>query len=319
MSSVMTYRQLGRSGLRVSTVGLGGNNFRTRLDDAASRAVVDAAIDAGITLFDTADYYGAGGSEELLGEVLGARRDQVVLATKFGLPMPDARPDEARGSRRYIDRAVRASLRRLRTDWIDLYQLHVPDPLTPIEETLAALDDLVRQGLVRYVGCSQLASWQLVDAAWTARDRGLTPFISTQYEYNLLKRSPEADLIPACGAHGIGTIPFFPLANGLLSGKFRKGQALSKGTRLGDEPDRAAWVTAGDALDKVEALRALAEQHGLSLAELAIAWLAAQPTVGSVIAGASTSQQVRANATAAAVVITDDLAAEVDAVAAGPG
>jgi aryl-alcohol dehydrogenase-like predicted oxidoreductase len=313
----MTYRPLGRSGLLVSTVGLGGNNFRTRLDLEASRAVVDAAIDAGITLIDTADFYGAGGSEEVLGEVLGARRDQVVLATKFGLPMPGARPDEARGSRRYVHQAVRASLRRLRTDWIDLYQLHAPDPLTPIEETLGALDDLVHDGLVRYVGCSQFAAWEVTDAAWTARTAGRTPFVSAQNEYSLLRREAERELVPACVAHGLGILPFFPLANGLLTGKYRRGEPLPAGTRLGNEPDRAARVATGDALDRVEALRAVADGAGLTMVELAIGWLAAQPVVASVIAGASSPEQVAANA-ASAVTLAPDVLAAVDDAAPGP-
>lgn len=315
----MTYRQLGRSGLRVSTVGMGCNNFRTRLDDDASRVVVDAAIEAGITLFDTADFYGAGGSEELLGEVLGSRRDRVVLATKFGMPMPGDGAEEARGSRRYIHRAVRASLQRLRTDWIDLYQLHVPDPLTPIEETLDALDDLVREGLVRYVGSSNLPAWQVVDAAWTARSRQRCGFVSAQYEYSLLQRGPEAELLPACEAHGIGTLPFFPLANGLLTGKFRRSEPLPGGTRLGDEPARAARVATDGAFDRVEALRAVADAAGLTMLELAIGWLSGRPTVGSVIAGASTPQQVAQNAAAAAVVLGDDVRAAVELAAPGPG
>jgi aryl-alcohol dehydrogenase-like predicted oxidoreductase len=315
----MTFRQLGRSGLRVSTVGLGGNNFRTRLDDDASRAVVDAAIGAGITLFDTADFYGAGGSEELLGDVLGARREHVVLATKFGLPMPGAAPDEARGSRRYVNEAVRASLRRLRTDWIDLYQLHVPDPLTPIEETLGALDDLVHQGIVWYVGSSQFAAWQVTDADWTARTRRVNRFISTQCEYSLLHRAPEAELVPACEAHGVGTLPFFPLANGLLTGKFHRGRPLPTGTRLGDESQRAARVATDDALGRVEALRAIADGAGLSMVELAIGWLTGRPTVGSVTAGASTPEQVHANAAAATVVLDADVLHAIDRVAPGPG
>ena len=313
----MTDRNLGGSGLRVSTVGLGCNNFRTRLDDDASRAVVDAAIDAGVTLFDTADVYGEGGSESLLGDVLGARRDQVVLATKFGLPMPGSPPEESRGSRRYIRAAVRASLRRLRTDWIDLYQLHVPDPTTPIEETLGALDELVHEGLVRYVGSSSLAAWQVVDAEWTARTRGGERFVSAQYQYHLLHRGPERELVPACEAAGVGTLPFFPLANGLLTGKFRKGEPLPPDTRLGNEPERAKWVTAGDALDRVEALRAVAEAAGLTMVELAIGWLASRPTVGSVIAGASSPEQVRANAVAA-VPLGDDVLVAVDAAAPVP-
>lgn len=314
----LTYRNLGRSGLRVSTVGLGCNNFRARIDDDASGAVVDAAIDAGITLFDTADVYGEGGSESLLGDVLGSRRDKVVLATKFGLPMPGHRPDESRGSRRYIRAAVRASLRRLRTDWIDLYQLHVPDPSTPIEETLGALDELVHEGLVRYVGSSGLAAWQVVDAAWTARTRGVEPFVSAQYQYHLLHRAPERELVHACEASGVGTLPFFPLANGLLTGKFRKGEPLAAGTRLGNEPERAKWVTAGDALDRVEALRPVAESAGITMVELAVGWLASRPTVASVIAGASSPEQVRANAVAA-VPLSDDVLAAVDDAAPPPG
>jgi aryl-alcohol dehydrogenase-like predicted oxidoreductase len=313
----MTDRNLGGSGLWVSIVGLGCNNFRARLDEDASRAVVDAAIDAGLTLFDTADVYGEGGSESLLGDVLGTRRDQVVLATKFGLPMPGSPPDESRGSRRYIRAAVRASLRRLRTDRIDLYQLHVPDPTTPIEETLGALDELVHEGLVRYVGSSSLAAWQVMDAEWTARTRGVERFVSAQYQYHLLHRGPERELVPACAAAGVGTLPFFPLANGLLTGKFRKGEPLPPGTRLGNEPERARWVTAGDALDRVEALRAVAEAAGLTMVELAIGWLASRPTVGSVIAGASSPEQVRATAVAA-VALGDDVLAAVDAAAPVP-
>ncbi len=213
--------------------------------------------------------------------------------------------------------AVRASLRRLRTDWIDLYQLHVPDPTTPIEETLGALDELVHEGLVRYVGSSSLAAWQVVDAEWTARTRGVERFVSAQYQYHLLHRGPERELVPACEAAGVGTLPFFPLANGLLTGKFRKGEPLPPGTRLGNEPERARWVTAGDALDRVEALRAVAEAAGLSMVELAIGWLASRPTVGSVIAGASSPEQVRANAVAA-VPLGDDALAAVDAAAPVP-
>lgn len=291
----MTFRPLGRSGPRVSTVGLGCNNFRTRLDDDASRAVIDAAIDQGITLFDTADVYGGGGGEEVLGAVLGTRRDRVVLATKAGLPMPGEPADEPRGSRGYLHRAVRASLRRLRTDWIDLYQLHAPDPLTPIEETMAAFDELIQQGLIRYAGSSTFAAWQLVEADWTARVAGTNRFVSAQYHYHLLHRAPEADVVPVCERYGVGTLPFFPLANGLLTGKYRKGEALPADSRLGRDPARAAGLLVGDAMDRVEALRNVAEEAGISMIELAIGWLLAQPTVASVIAGASTPTQVAAN------------------------
>jgi aryl-alcohol dehydrogenase-like predicted oxidoreductase len=295
----MRYRRLGESGLSVSVVGLGCNNFRYRCPDEQAREVVDAAIDCGITLFDTADIYGhGGGSEELLGELLGARRDTVVLATKFGMPMPDAAPDEARGSRRYIRRAVEASLRRLRTDWIDLYQVHAPDPLTPIDETLCALDELVREGKVRYVGSSNFAGWQIADADWSARIGGRERFVSAQNHYSLLHRELEADVVPACERFGVGILPYFPLANGALTGKYRRGQEAPEGTRLGGNSQRAQQVLTDETFDRVEALEAYAGERGVSLLHVAIGGLAAQPAVGSVIAGATRAEQVRANAEA---------------------
>ena len=294
----MRYTQLGDSGLTVSVVGLGCNNFRSRTGDDDARAVIDAAIECGITLFDTADIYGGGGgSEELIGEALGTRRDQVVLATKFGMPMPDAGP-EARGSRRYVRRAVEASLRRLRTDWIDLYQYHEPDGVTPIEETLAALDELVRDGLVRYVGSSNFKGWQVANAAWTARDRRFEPFISAQNEYSLLDRAVEADVVPACEWFGIGQLPYFPLANGILTGKYRRGEPLPEGSRLGGNRERAERLLTDRTYDRVEALEKLAAERGVTLLHVAIGGLAAQSTVASVIAGATKPEQVRANAAA---------------------
>ena len=228
----MHYRTLGKSGLQVSQVGLGTNNFGGRLDLDASRQVIDAAIEHGITFFDTADVYGnKGGSESIIGEVLGARRKDLIIATKFGNVI-DAEKRLKGASRHYIVSAVEASLRRLKTDWIDLYQLHKPDPLTPIEETLRALDDLVRSGKVRYIGASNLAAWQVVEAQWVAREIGSNRFISSQDEYSLLRRGAEQELIPALNAYGIGLLPFFPLANGLLSGKYRRGEAPPAGTRL---------------------------------------------------------------------------------------
>ncbi len=227
----MSYRRLGNSGLAVSVVGIGCNNFGRKLDQAGTRAVVDAAIDCGITLFDTADVYGDphGASEELLGAALKAngRRPDVIVATKFGSPMGGTNgPDwDARGSRHYITRAVEASLRRLGTDHIDLYQIHQPDPKTPAAETLSALDDLIRAGKVRYVGSSNYSGWQVADAAWTARTAGTTPFVSAQNEYSLLERRIEADLVPACAQYGVGLLPYFPLANGLLTGKYRRDVA----------------------------------------------------------------------------------------------
>jgi aryl-alcohol dehydrogenase-like predicted oxidoreductase len=298
MMRVMRYRTLGDSGLLVSVVGLGCNNFGGRLDVNATRAVVDAAIDVGVTLFDTSDTYGKeGGSELALGEVLAGRRDKVVLATKFGNQRTDmgyGPAAGAKGGRKYIRLAVEQSLRRLRTDYIDLYQLHTPDPLTPIEETIAALDELVTAGKVRYTGHSNLAGWQIADAAHTAASAGRTPFISAQNHWSLLERGAEAEVVPAAMNFGLGVLPFFPLANGLLTGKVRRGKPVPEGTRLAG---RAGYVTE-DKLDKVEALIAWGAAHGVSILEIAIGGLAAQPGCTSVIAGATSAEQVRANAAA---------------------
>ncbi|GAA2897783.1 oxidoreductase [Actinoplanes cyaneus] len=297
----MSYRRLGESGLVVSVVGIGCNNFGRKLDEDGTREVVDAAIDAGITLFDTADIYGTphGASEELLGAALKGRRDEVVLATKFGMNMEglNGRDFGARGSRRYVVRAVEASLRRLETDYIDLYQLHEPDPSTPIEETLTALDDLVRSGKVRYLGNSNFSGWQIADADWTARASNLSPFISAQNRYSLLHRDAEIEVVPACEHFGLGLLPFFPLDSGLLSGKYRRGEKPASGTRLSQ--DRyAPWLEHAD-WDTIEALTAFGAERGHSLLDVAIAGLAARPAVTSVIAGATTADQVRANAAAA--------------------
>jgi aryl-alcohol dehydrogenase-like predicted oxidoreductase len=294
------YRPLGRSGLIVSVVGLGCNNVGRGLDVAGTRKVVDAALDAGITLLDVADTYGGrrGESEEILGEVLGGRRDDVVLATKFGMDMRGANgPDwGARGSRRYVRRAVEASLRRLRTDHIDLYQYHVPDGITPVAETLAALHELVLAGKVRYVGSSNFAGWQVAEADHVAAGLGAERFISAQNEYSLLDRRAEAELIPACEAYGVGVLPFFPLANGLLTGKYSRDVPPPAGTRLGDRKrelyERAPW----DTLDR---LARYAADRGLKMIDVAVGGLAAQPAVASVIAGATSPEQVRANARAA--------------------
>jgi aryl-alcohol dehydrogenase-like predicted oxidoreductase len=315
----MRYRRLGTSGLAVSVVGLGCNNFGRRISPEQAASVVDAAIDCGITLFDTADIYGdpPGTSEEVLGAALAAngRRDDIVIATKFGNPMRGVNgPDwDARGSRRYIYRAVEASLRRLRTDHLDLYQMHVPDPDTPIEETLAALDDLVHAGKVRYVGSSQFAGWQIADAEWSARSRGLTPFISAQNEYSLIRRSVEQEVVPACTRFGIGLLPFFPLASGLLTGKYRRDKPAVAGTRLA-ENQWASWFARAP-WDEIEAMQAYAEARGLSLLDIAIGGLAAQPRVGSVIAGATTPDQVRANAAAGLWQPTPEELAELNALA----
>lgn len=294
----MTYRPLGDSGLRVSTVGIGCNAFGTRIGGDTVQEIVDAAIEEGITLFDTADTYGRGESETLLGEALNSRREEVIVATKFGMDMQGANgPDwGARGSRRYIRRAVEASLRRLGTDWIDLYQLHRPDPVTPIDETLAALSELVTEGKVRYIGSSNLAGWQVVEADWTARTSGYSAFISAQNKYSLLDREPEEELVPACETVGVGVLPFFPLEYGLLTGKYSRDQGAPQGSRLA--ADNQAERLAGADWDEIERLTAYAEARGLSLLQVAIGGLAAQPAVSSVIAGVTSADQVRSNAAA---------------------
>ncbi|WP_375433152.1 aldo/keto reductase [uncultured Friedmanniella sp.] len=295
--SDMTYRQLGRSGLTVSTVGIGCNNFGARMADEDVPRVVHAAIDAGITLFDTADVYGnRGGSETLLGRALQGVRDQVVVATKFGADMGGSNgPDwGVRGSRRYIRLAVENSLRRLGTDWIDLYQMHVPDPRTPVEETLTALTELVAEGKVRYVGSSNFAGWQVVDADWIARTGHLAGFVSAQNEYSWLKREIESELVPALQRTGQSLLPYFPLASGLLTGKYKRGQSAPEGTRLAA---RAETLESAD-FDTVEALEKLAADRGVSLLALAMGGLAAMPTVGSVIAGATKVEQIEQNVTA---------------------
>ena len=313
----MRYRSLGNSGLVVSVAGLGGNNFGRKLDVDATRAVVDAALDAGITLLDTAESYGAGRSEEFLGEVLARRRDQVVLATKFGhrgADMGYGAAAGAKGGRGYIMRAVEGSLRRLRTDYIDLYQIHTPDPATPIEETLTALSDLVAQGKVRYLGHSNFAGWQLANAAGAARELGTAGFVSAQNHWSLLERGIEAEVVPAALHYGLGVLPYYPLANGLLTGKVRRGLPPPEGSRLASRPD---YIT-GDKLDQVERLADWAQQHGVTLLDVAVGGLAAQPGCSSVIAGATSPEQVKANAAAASWVPSADELADLDRVAPGP-
>ena len=314
----MRYRALGQSGLVVSVVGLGCNNFGRRVDLDGTREVVAAAIDMGVTLFDTADIYGgAGASEELLGQALEGRRDQVVLATKFGHQSADmgyGPAAGAKGGRAYIRRAVEASLRRLRTDHIDLYQLHTPDPVTPIAETLAALDELVREGKVRYIGSSNFAGWQIAEAAHVAERIGAAPFIAAQNHWSLLERAVEADVVPASRHYDIGVLPYFPLANGLLTGKIRRGRPVPEGSRLAG---RSGYITE-DKLDRVEALVAWGERHGRSLLEVAVGALAAQPGCASVIAGATSATQVKANAEAAEWIPTGAELAEIDEIVPPP-
>ncbi|MGO9558961.1 MAG: aldo/keto reductase [Acidimicrobiales bacterium] len=308
----MRMRQLGNSGLTVSVIGLGANNFGWRLDVEKSRPVIESAIEAGINFIDTSDSYDTGNSETILGEVLKGRREEVVIATKFGSNMNGTNgPDwGARASRRYVHRAVEASLRRLQTDWIDLYQLHRLDGVTPHEETLGALDDLVHEGKIRYAGSSNFPAWQATEADWIAKTRGITRYISAQNHYSLLERTIELDLIPTCLAHGISVIPYFPLANGLLTGKWKRGDDAPEGSRLSGRN-----APSDKTFDVIEGLAAVAEQAGITLSELALAGLAAQPAVGSVIAGATSAEQVRANAAAGDIELAADVLAEIDQVA----
>jgi aryl-alcohol dehydrogenase-like predicted oxidoreductase len=316
MMPAMRYRTLGDSGLLVSVVGLGCNNFGGRIDLQRTRAVVDAAIDAGITLFDTAEMYGKdGGSELALGEVLAGRRDKVVLATKFGhqkVDMGYGPAAGAKGGRGYIRLAVEKSLRRLRTDYIDLYQLHTPDPLTPIEETIAALDELVAEGKVRYIGHSNLSGWQLADAAHKSAAR--TPFISAQNQWSLVDRDVEAELVPAAVHFGLGVLPYFPLANGMLTGKVRRGGELPAGSRIAT---RSHLVT-DEKLETVEALIDWGAERGVSILEIAIGGLAAQPGCASVIAGATSAEQILANAAAGEWEPTREELAELDKISPPP-
>jgi aryl-alcohol dehydrogenase-like predicted oxidoreductase len=283
----MRTRTLGDRGPEVSVVGLGTNNFGPRIDYDAARTVVDAALAAGVTLLDTADIYGQGTSEEFIGRALEGRRDSVVVATKFGKPMDDA-PDLPRGSREYIRWAVEGSLRRLRTDVIDVYQMHEPDERTPIEETLGALTELVREGTVRHIGSSNFSAAQIAEADATARDRGLTRFVAAQNHYSLVEREVEDEILPTCERLGIGMLPYFPLASGLLTGKYRRGEQATEGRLAGREVPEERW-------DRFERVQAYANERGVSLLELAVGGLLAMPAVSSVIAGATKPEQVRAN------------------------
>jgi aryl-alcohol dehydrogenase-like predicted oxidoreductase len=313
----MEIRNLGHSGLRVSAIGLGCNNFGARIDRQATAAVLDAAFDHGITLFDTADVYGErGGSETVMGELLGDRRKEIVLATKFGMPMDDGGAKQG-GSRRYIMRAVEDSLKRLRTDWIDLYQLHRVDPLTPIEETLRALDDLIRQGKVRYVGCSNLPAWEMAEAEWTSRVEHLHAFVSCQDEYSLLVRGIERDVMPAARKYGLGLLPYFPLASGLLTGKYKRNAPMPEGARLTKTQRLADRYVTDRNWPIVEKLADFAEARGRSMLELAFSWLLAQAPVSSVIAGATRPEQIAQNVKAGDWKLTPEELQEIDTMTAG--
>jgi aryl-alcohol dehydrogenase-like predicted oxidoreductase len=312
----MDYRRLGDSGLKVSEIGLGCNNFGMRIDQDATNAVIDAAIENGVTFFDTADVYGGRGkSEQMMGVALQGKRHQVVLATKFASPMGDT-PDKRGGSRRYIMDAVEASLTRLQTDYIDLYQMHQPDPDTPIEETLSALDDLVTQGKVRYIGNSNFTGWMIADADWTAKNEHLARFVSAQNNYSLLERRVEHEVTPACAKFGLGMLPYFPLASGMLTGKYRRGEAPEDGTRMAAWGPRAQQALSDKNFDRVEALESWAAERGHTMLELAFAWLLGHQVVSSVIAGATRPEQVKANAATAAWKLTPQEVAEVTKLAA---
>ena len=304
----MQTRKIGASQLSVSVIGLGCNNFGSRVDESGTRAVVDAALEAGITFFDTADIYGATKSEQFLGKALGVRRKDVIVASKFGFSGPGV---EGGASPKYVRSALDASLRRLGTDWIDLYQLHRPDPDVPVEETLGALTELVQAGKVRHIGCSQFNGDQISIAAGQAQARGFVPFISSQNHYNLLHREIEKDVIPSLRNEGMSLIPFFPLESGLLTGKYRRGEPAPQGTRLSEPSPREQFVS-DQSLELVERLRDFAESREITLLQVGIGWLLARPEVCSVIAGATKPEQVSANAAAATWIPTEDDLAELD-------
>lgn len=302
----ITTRHLGSSDIAVSALGIGCNAFGARIDLDATEAVVDAAFEHGVTFFDTADSYARGGSEELLGQALRGRRDEVVIATKFGMDMGGVNGDDGghRGSAAYVRTAVEASLRRLGTDYIDLYQFHTPDPSTPLEETLGALTELVAEGKVRAIGSSNLQAWQVVDADWISKTSGFSSYATAQNEYSLYNRLAEVELTPACLELGIGLLPYFPLAYGLLTGKYTRGEMAPTGTRLAAS-SQAVRLQKAD-WDRIEALEAFAAAREISILEVAIGGLAAQPAVSSVIAGATRPEQVAANVAAAAWTPTPD-------------
>jgi aryl-alcohol dehydrogenase-like predicted oxidoreductase len=308
----MQQRHVGRSGLKVTTVGLGCNNFGWKIDQQASNRVVTQALDLGINLFDTADRYGtaAGDSEIALGKALGPRRKDIVLLTKFGVGLENARMRDS--SRRYVMSAAEASLRRLNTDWIDVYMIHWPDYATPMEETLRALDDLVRSGKIRYIACSNLETWRVVDAVWTSRHFNLETFIAAQDHYNLLKRDADKDLVPALQHHGLGFIPYYPLASGLLTGKYSAGKSSAEGRLQDNFLGLGNYFLTERNLKIVSALEEFCRTRGHSLLELAMSWLAALPVVSSVICGATGPEQVEQNVKAANWTLSADDLAEID-------
>jgi aryl-alcohol dehydrogenase-like predicted oxidoreductase len=319
------HRNLGRSGLKVSAIGLGTHYFGWLHDEATSVAIIGHALELGINFIDTADVYDMGRSEEFVGKAIRGRRAELVIATKFGWPMGggpsgapvDQRPNARGGSRHNVIRAAEASLKRLGTDYIDLYQIHFPDPSTPIEETLRALDDLVRAGKVRYTGCSNFAAWQVSEAMWTSRCHNLNAFVTSQPLYNLLQREIEQDHVPACEAHGLGIIPWGPLAGGFLTGKYQRGQPYPADSLLATRPMAYEQITTDANWTKLERLEAFAHARGRRVGELAIAWLLARPRVCSVIAGASRTTQLEEHVAAGQWKLDASELAEIDAICAG--
>jgi len=310
---MMDYRQLGNSGLKVSAIGLGGNNFGWWADERTSITVVNQAFDQGINFIDTADMYDRGRSEEFIGKALKGKRDKAIIATKFGYPMSDD-PNDSGASRHHIMSAVENSLRRLQTDYIDYYQVHHPDPTTPIEETLRALDDLVRAGKVRYIGCSNFAAWQLNEALWTSQANGLETFASIQSRYNILERQLENEVVPCCQAHGIGVIPWGPLAGGFLTGKYSRENRSAVDGRLSGTNRLYENIITKENWNKLAKLQTFALECGHTMAELALAWLLSKPWVSTVIAGARTVEQVSANIAAAEWKLTPDDIKEIEAI-----
>ena len=312
----MKYRRLGASGLEVSEIGIGTNNFGSRLDADQSAAVVHAALDDDINLFDTANIYSHGVSEEYLGRALAGRRSGALIATKFGMLWEEG-PHGMGGSRKHIIDSLDGSLKRLGTDYIDLYQIHRQDPNTPIDETLRALDDAVRAGKVRYIGCSNYDAWRLADAMWTSEHHGLARFVSAQPEYSMLVRDIEPEILPACANYGLGILPYFPLAHGFLTGKYRRGEDVPDGTRLALTPAAQGKRLTDSNFDVLEALDAFVGERGKTLVQLAFAWLLAHETVSSVIAGASNPGQVAQNAAAAGWELTAEEMAELKKILEG--
>ncbi len=306
----MKYRRLGNSGLKVSEVGIGANNFGRRVDAEGTAAIIDRALDVGINLIDTANTYGGGRrSEEYIGRALKGKRKDALIATKAAMSMGDG-PNDSGASRLHLTSELEISLRTLDTDYVDLYQVHFPDEDTPIEETMRALDDMVSQGKVRYIGCSNFSAWQVCEAIWTSRTYGLAPFVSVQPPYSMMERAIEAELVPFCREYDVGILPFYPLANGFLTGKYRRGQSAPEGTRLA-ESDRGMFTD--ENFDLLESLDAFSSDRGHTVLELAFAWLLANPNVSSVIAGATRTEQVESNANASGWELSPEEKAEVDA------